>query len=102
MSRSSGNKIAASFWHCCGMTTPSRTLRLASARRALADGEAVRLRQAAGLSRPEIANACGVAASTIWRWESGSRLPQGEPGVRYARLLDQLRKAEQQYASAGR
>lgn len=66
-------------------------LRLAGVRAAAASGEARRLREAARLSIGEVAKACGVDQSTVWRWERGTRRPRGESALRYADLIDSLR-----------
>lgn len=70
----------------------AQILRLADVRAALASGEAQRLREAAQLSIGEVARACGVDQSTVWRWEQGKRLPRGQPAIRYADVIDSLRK----------
>ena len=70
----------------------AQILRLADVRAALASGEAQRLREAAQLSIGEVARACGVDQSTVWRWEQGKRLPRGETAIRYADVIDSLRK----------
>lgn len=50
-----------------------------------------RVREAAGLSVAELAEAVGVDPGTVRRWETGERLPRREEAVRYGRLLDVLR-----------
>lgn len=70
----------------------AQILRLADVRAALASGEAQRLREAAQLSIGEVARACGVDQSTVWRWEQGKRLPRGQTAIRYADVIDSLRK----------
>lgn len=62
----------------------------------VADGEAKRLRVSAGLSLAEVAAACGVLPSTVWRWERGERRPRGRHGLAYARVLDRLTSMEEQ------
>ncbi|MFI2367262.1 helix-turn-helix domain-containing protein [Streptomyces sp. NPDC018833] len=66
-------------------------LRLAQVRAAVANGEAKRLREAAQLSIGEVAEACGVDQSTVWRWERGTRKPHGEKALRYGDLINSLR-----------
>lgn len=66
--------------------------RLALVRHAVASGEARRIREAARLSLGEMADAADVAASTIWRWEQGQRIPRGHQALRYATVLDELRQ----------
>ena len=68
-------------------------LRLAMIRDAVASGEATRLRVAARLSIGEVARACGVDQSTVWRWERGTRKPRGEAALAYGALIESLRKA---------
>lgn len=63
---------------------------LASVRGLSRSGAARSIRLAAGLSLPEVAEACGVAACTVYRWERGQRAPRGEPALRYAALLGSL------------
>lgn len=73
----------------------TQILRLARVRAAVSSGEARRLREAARLSIGEVASACGVDQSTIWRWERGTRSPRGSDKVlRYGELLDLLRDQE--------
>lgn len=64
---------------------------LLSRARALArSGEARALREAAGLSSNEIAEACDVAPLSVRRWESGERVPHGPGGIAYGRVLAAL------------
>lgn len=69
-------------------------LRLATVRAAVTSGEAQRLRVAARLSIGEVAHACGVDQSTVWRWERGARLPRGGPALKYGELLNELRNRD--------
>jgi transcriptional regulator with XRE-family HTH domain len=70
--------------------TKAHALRLVHLRAAISSGEAREIRVAARLSISEMAAACGVDQSTLWRWEQGKRLPRGEHAVRYADVLDSL------------
>ena len=70
----------------------AQALRLADVRSALTSGEAERLRVAAQLSIGEVAQACGVDQSTVWRWEHGLRKPRGQAALAYGALIDSLRK----------
>lgn len=70
----------------------AQILRLADVRAALASGEAQRLREAAQLSIGEVARACGVDQSTVWRWEQGKRIPRGQTAIRYGNVINSLRK----------
>lgn len=51
------------------------------------------VRLAAGVSQVAMARELGVHRMTVARWEDGTRRPQGELGLRYLHLLDQLREA---------
>lgn len=53
-------------------------------------GEARQLRVAAGLTQQQVGDHCGVTATAVAHWEAAARTPRGRPGLRYARLLDQL------------
>ena len=64
--------------------------RLTQVRALLATGEAKRRRVISGLSLSEIAGACLVDPSTVWRWEEGLRSPRGRDALRYWRVLDRL------------
>ena len=70
----------------------AQLLRLADVRAALSSGEAQRLREAAQLSIGEVARACGVDQSTVWRWERGIRKPRADVADAYGQLIDSLRK----------
>jgi transcriptional regulator with XRE-family HTH domain len=75
----------------------NEALLVAAARRAAEDGSARQIRLAAGLSQAEVALVCHVTAQAVTRWESTDperrRSPKGEPAVRYARLLDRLKRS---------
>lgn len=68
---------------------------LARTRQRCSSGAARAIRMSAGVSLSEVAAACGVSFSTVWRWEHGQRAPHGEPGLLYGRLLDDLLGARQ-------
>ena len=63
---------------------------LATVRSMCANGTAKATRQAATLSIREVADEVGVAASTIFRWESGRRVPHGPAAIAYHDLLRAL------------
>ncbi|SOD67022.1 hypothetical protein SAMN06297387_12836 [Streptomyces zhaozhouensis] len=63
---------------------------LAQPRDLPAPEERLRLREAAHLSRPELASVLQVAPGTIAGWETGRTEPQGTTRAAYARLLDGL------------
>lgn len=88
----------ASHWLRCGVMGQTQILRLAWVRAAVSSGEARRLREAAHLSVGEVAAACGVDQSTIWRYERGTRSPRGEAALRYADLIQSLREQQQESA----
>lgn len=48
------------------------------------------LREAAGISRAELASAVGVTPGTVWMWEKGKRQPTGIRRQRYIDALDVL------------
>lgn len=48
------------------------------------------LRERAHLSQAELAEALGVARSTVSRWEAGLRGPRGVKAAAYSDLLDRL------------
>jgi transcriptional regulator with XRE-family HTH domain len=54
------------------------------------DGHACQVRLTAGLDVAEVARAVGVSRRRLWRWETGRTRPNGDPAVRWARLLRQL------------
>jgi DNA-binding transcriptional regulator YiaG len=68
-------------------------LALANARQRLPSPRVCALiRQVAGLSRHQIAEAVGVSASAVALWESGARKPNVAHLERYVTLLDELRR----------
>jgi transcriptional regulator with XRE-family HTH domain len=74
--------------------TKSQAVKIAAVRRAAKDGSARRARVAAELSLRDIAGPCGVAASTVMRWEAG-RAPNAAAALRYAAILADLEKVLQ-------
>lgn len=73
--------------------------RLARVRELIASGEAKRLRVAADVSLSEVAAACGVDTSSVWRWETGRRSPRGSDALQYARVLAMLASSSRGRAS---
>jgi transcriptional regulator with XRE-family HTH domain len=65
-------------------------LELRRAREWLASGAGRAIRESAGLSLHELAQAIPVAPSTLLRWERGDHRPRGRSGVRYAEALREL------------
>lgn len=78
--------------HPCGVES-KELLALSLARRLSASGQALVIRQGAGLSLKDVADAVGSTPSGVWRWERGERAPRGLPGVAYGNLLRELQKA---------
>ncbi len=70
--------------------TKRDVLGLARLRAMLRSGEAVKIREAAEITNPEMATALGVNPSTLYRWETGKCVPKGEKAKAYARLLAEL------------
>ena len=50
------------------------------------------VRERAGLSQQQVADAMGVTRPTVTRWENGLRVPRTASRARYAELLERLRK----------
>jgi DNA-binding transcriptional regulator YiaG len=68
-------------------------LQLVRVRAVVRTGAARRIREAAGLTRTEVARSIGTSHACISRWEHGNRVPQGAPAIRYLRLLERLAAA---------
>jgi len=64
--------------------------RLARVKAMAASGQAREVRLRCRLSLRDVALAVGVDASTVGRWEGGSRIPRGDAAWRYADLIDRL------------
>ncbi|MEU5609722.1 helix-turn-helix domain-containing protein [Streptomyces sparsogenes] len=64
--------------------------------------ERLRLRQAAGLSRAQVAAAVGVGRQTVANWEDGSTDPQPPGRFKYLRLLEGLAQIHPAAAPAQR
>jgi DNA-binding transcriptional regulator YiaG len=73
--------------------------RLVELREWITTGYARDLRVAAGLSQALVAHDCEVSASTVHRWERGSRLPSGRNVVTYhsflVRLVERQRRGDE-------
>ena len=50
------------------------------------------IRETAGASQGQVADALHVDRVTVWRWEQGRRTPRGELRDRYVMLLEELRR----------
>jgi DNA-binding transcriptional regulator YiaG len=70
--------------------TAKDLMRLAAARRYCGTGEGRRIREEAQLSLTDLAEACGVDAATIAKWETGARRPRRQAALRYAAVLEEL------------
>jgi DNA-binding transcriptional regulator YiaG len=60
------------------------------ARRLARDGNARRIREAAGLSASEVARVLNVSPGTVCRWERGLRVPRGEAATAWVGLLKKM------------
>jgi transcriptional regulator with XRE-family HTH domain len=76
-----------------------QTFWLIQVRRLATSGEAKAIREEAGLSIREVADAIDVSPSGLFRWENGKRTPRGEAAVRYAKFLERLASSEPRRAS---
>ena len=72
------------------MAVTTDVLEIARARDLARSGTGRTIRVSAGLSLSEVGQAVGIAPSTVLRYERGQRMPRGEPGVAWARLMTQL------------
>lgn len=50
------------------------------------------IRQAAGLTRSQLAEVLGVTRQCVYNWESGRRHPRGEHLQQYHQALDAMRR----------
>jgi DNA-binding transcriptional regulator YiaG len=78
-------------WHAIDAMDPLDAALTRARRRRLPDPAIRRLlREQAGLSQDELAEALGVSRPTVTRWELGQRTPRGDLAERYAAALDLL------------
>lgn len=78
------------------MSTTEQTSELRDllhARQQATSGRARQVREAAGLSRAEMARELRVAEVTLRSWETGTRRPTGDRGARWGALLRWLEEA---------
>lgn len=68
----------------------SDATRIVRLRRMIADGDARTIREEAGLSLREAAEALDVHHSTVGYWETGDRTPKKRHALAYLALLEQL------------
>lgn len=73
----------------------SDLLLVTRARADLKSGAARSLRLACDLTQTEVAAQAGVSSAAVSRWEAGDRTPRGAAALRYARLMDALRRERQ-------
>lgn len=66
------------------------TIQLSKVRALTASGMARSIRISAKLSLPEVAEAVGVSAAAVYRWEKDERRPTGEAAIRYLVFLTKL------------
>lgn len=72
------------------MDNHANLVQVATVRRWCVTGEAHARRVAARLSLGEVAQAAGVDAATIRKWETGTRTPRRDAALRYYAILDSL------------
>lgn len=68
-------------------TSQNSAVALVMLRRMCRTGEARAVRERAGLSQAEMADATPAARSTVASWETARRVPHGPAALRYFRLL---------------
>ncbi len=73
--------------------TAEELVLLGTARRRAKDGSGRATRKAADLSLRLVADSIGISEGALSRWETGDRQPRGLAAVNWARLLDQLDRA---------
>jgi DNA-binding transcriptional regulator YiaG len=82
---------------CCIMSAmneePSRVEQTLKIQEWIATGRARKIREAAGLSRTDIAQDCLVDQQTVGRWEWRKAKPQGAHITAYYRVLCRLEDA---------
>ena len=74
------------------MEEPSTTtlVRLARVRAHTRSGRARQIRLDSHVTQAEMAATVGVSESTIGRWEDATRVPHGDPALRYLDTLEAL------------
>lgn len=66
--------------------------RVTAARQMLAGGTGRAIRKDAGLSLADAGSVVGVDQVTVWRWETGRRVPRSEHALKYGALLRALQE----------
>jgi DNA-binding transcriptional regulator YiaG len=90
----------ANMGHMTDTTAERVSARISIHRGLPAPTERRRLRETAGLTKTELAQAIGVTRPCIAFWENGERTPSGAALERYVTALDVLREAEQPQSEA--
>ena len=77
------------------VTDMNTAIALTKVRGLAQSGAARAIREGAGLSLREVAEVVGVDRTTIFRWEIGTRRPQGHKAITYGQLLDDIMARDQ-------
>lgn len=80
--------------------TADETRLIVTARRHALTGSGKALREAANLTRSELAEIVGVDESSIWRWEEEQHLPRRAQAIRWARALRRIERYRQRLDAA--
>lgn len=91
-----GNQVRLAAWrsrhrYVITVLMPNQIQELAEAARLSRTGEGRRIRQQAGVNATAVATACGVTASAVSRWETGTRTPKGKAAVAWVRVIRSLK-----------
>jgi DNA-binding transcriptional regulator YiaG len=70
----------------------SEAMEIAEGRELILSGRGQVIREGAHLTRSELAREIDVDQATVWRWETGRRMPRGEAARRYGSFLKELAK----------
>lgn len=73
-------------------TDIEQLVRISECRCKLRSGEARDIRIRAHVSLSEVARAAGISVPAAWRYENGARTPRPDEALRYAEVLDGLRR----------
>ena len=72
------------------MLRDAKLVQVMEARQFAASGAGRMIRQTARLSLAQVAKALDVNASTVFRWEAGDQVPNGERAIAYHKLMRRL------------
>jgi DNA-binding transcriptional regulator YiaG len=75
------------------MLRSGQAVALMEARQFAASGAGRMIRQTARLSLAQVAAELGVNASTVFRWEVGDQVPNGDRAIAYHELMKRLSTA---------